>query len=77
VTTEMVHGPTRAAALPQDILAREVQARTHGTWLCWYGRHTRRFWAMRRQPALAILVDGDTAADLTRVMADVDAYYGR
>jgi hypothetical protein len=76
VTTDLAPGPAPATSCPQDALARHLQARTNGRWLCWYGHHTHRFWAMPTPTGLPILIEGETAADLTRAIAEVDAYYG-
>lgn len=64
------------ASLTQDEIARQVQARTHGRWLCWFGHSTGRYWAIRTVPGLFRLVEGQTPKDLIIAMGEVDAFYG-
>jgi hypothetical protein len=64
------------ASPAQDEIARQLQARTRGRWLCWYGHRTGRYWAIRTGQGPFRLVEGPTPKDLAIAMGEVDAFYG-
>ncbi|GLZ14571.1 hypothetical protein Acsp04_48060 [Actinomadura sp. NBRC 104425] len=62
---------------PEDVLARAVQATTRGRWLCWFGRATRRYWAMApRSYPWSGLLESDTPEGLAAAIGQVELFYG-
>lgn len=80
VHTDRLEVARRNAALraspTQDEIARKVQSRPHGRWLCWFGNSTGRYWAIRTVPGPFRLVEGRTPKELIIAMAEIDAFYG-
>ncbi|MGH3391586.1 MAG: hypothetical protein ACRDOO_22170 [Actinomadura sp.] len=60
----------------QAEVARRLQERTNGRWLCWFGFRTGRYWAIPTVPRLFRLVEGRTPEDLRTAMAEFDAFHG-
>ncbi|WP_119726292.1 hypothetical protein [Thermomonospora amylolytica] len=57
--------------------AAEVQARTGGAWVCWFGLFTRSYWGVPRRPhPWWGMAEAKTPVDLLIRIHEVDAHYG-
>ncbi|WP_289008546.1 hypothetical protein [uncultured Thermomonospora sp.] len=80
------HVPPSRASGPAERTAADVfgpdavndlECRTGGRWVFWYGHYTRRWWAMPRPPYPWFgLTEGRTPADLLARVREVEKYYG-
>lgn len=80
------HVPPSRASGPAERTAADVfgpdavndlECRTGGRWVFWYGHYTRRWWAMPRAPYPWFgLVEGHTPPDLLVKVREIEEYYG-
>ena len=69
--------PDRLARRPEDQIAREMEQRTGGRWLVWFGHVTGHYWATPREPyPWHGLIENVSPVGLMAAIGQVETFFG-